>query len=335
MRECRGITFDKDGKIICRKLHKFFNINEREDHKIDLFENEEFKIYEKLDGSMICPVLLDDKIEWHTKRGFSDVAKMANRFVYEKRPDLNVFARYCAERNITPVFEFYTPEHRIILDYGKNEKMTLIAIRDNVTGRYFLDNDIANCLIDSDCGLIEYVKPSFIVHNIHDIYKSVKKTTNFEGYILVRADGDRIKLKSDWYFAVHKLLNDIGSEHKIVELFYNGEYNDKIKQLKDCNMDSVVKKIEKYRKDFIRKLHQIELESLKMTTKLLQKYSSRAEIACSDEMKQLTPIKKACIYCYLDKKDIKTMINKMILKYTSKENRWQNFKQQNGIDLQW
>ena len=30
-RECRGITFDQNGKIAARTLHKFFNIGERED----------------------------------------------------------------------------------------------------------------------------------------------------------------------------------------------------------------------------------------------------------------------------------------------------------------
>jgi hypothetical protein len=30
-RECRGITFGPDGKIVARTLHKFFNVGERED----------------------------------------------------------------------------------------------------------------------------------------------------------------------------------------------------------------------------------------------------------------------------------------------------------------
>ena len=34
-RECRGITFDKNGNIVSRPLHKFFNINQNEKSRIE------------------------------------------------------------------------------------------------------------------------------------------------------------------------------------------------------------------------------------------------------------------------------------------------------------
>ena len=50
-RECRGISFDKEGKLICRKYHKFFNVGEKEEtqlNKINLYEPH--IVLEKLDG---------------------------------------------------------------------------------------------------------------------------------------------------------------------------------------------------------------------------------------------------------------------------------------------
>jgi hypothetical protein len=50
-RECRGITFDEEGKLICRKYHKFFNAGEKEEtqlNKINLYEPH--IVLEKLDG---------------------------------------------------------------------------------------------------------------------------------------------------------------------------------------------------------------------------------------------------------------------------------------------
>lgn len=60
-RECRGLIFDLDGKIMSRRLHKFFNVNERDEtlaSKIDL--SQPHVILEKLDGSMVTPIFVDN-----------------------------------------------------------------------------------------------------------------------------------------------------------------------------------------------------------------------------------------------------------------------------------
>lgn len=54
LRECRGLTFAKDGKLLDRKYHKFFNINERKETKLHAIDFSQFhQVLEKLDGSMI------------------------------------------------------------------------------------------------------------------------------------------------------------------------------------------------------------------------------------------------------------------------------------------
>lgn len=52
-RECRGITFDENGNIAARSLHKFFNIGEREDVQPDKLPWEKVtRVMVKRDGSM-------------------------------------------------------------------------------------------------------------------------------------------------------------------------------------------------------------------------------------------------------------------------------------------
>ncbi|PCK07239.1 MAG: hypothetical protein COA42_15410, partial [Alteromonadaceae bacterium] len=54
-REFRGMVFDKDGKLIRRPFHKFFNIGERTETQFtNLDLSKEHDIFEKLDGSMIA-----------------------------------------------------------------------------------------------------------------------------------------------------------------------------------------------------------------------------------------------------------------------------------------
>lgn len=50
-RECRGITFDREGKIASRSFHKFFNVGERADTQADIFDREDVvTVMDKRDG---------------------------------------------------------------------------------------------------------------------------------------------------------------------------------------------------------------------------------------------------------------------------------------------
>ena len=58
LREVRGLVFDaKTKQIKCRPLHKFFNLNEMKETKLEyvaqLYKSEKFHVLEKLDGMMI------------------------------------------------------------------------------------------------------------------------------------------------------------------------------------------------------------------------------------------------------------------------------------------
>jgi tRNA splicing ligase len=63
-RECRGITFDAEtGDCICTPFEKFFNVGEREETQEHVLPWNNIKhVYEKRDGSMLTPVLIDGKV---------------------------------------------------------------------------------------------------------------------------------------------------------------------------------------------------------------------------------------------------------------------------------
>ena len=134
-RECRGILFYPDGRLMMRRLHKFFNVNERDEtqqHLVDL--SQPHVILEKLDGSMITPVVVNDAIRWGTKMGITDVSMGAELFV-AKHPNYAEFADLHIDRGQTPIFEWCSRKQRIVVDYPQ-DRLVLIAIRDNTTGAY-------------------------------------------------------------------------------------------------------------------------------------------------------------------------------------------------------
>ena len=74
-RQCRGIIFDHDGNVISLPIHKFFNVNEKDEtqsHLIDL--TQPHVILEKLDGSMIRTIPLGNTFRLGTKMGITDVS---------------------------------------------------------------------------------------------------------------------------------------------------------------------------------------------------------------------------------------------------------------------
>src|SRR5574343_1441527 len=58
LRECRSITFNKNGFVAARTFHKFFNLNEKDHTQFDTLPWDSVScIMEKRDGSMITTIV--------------------------------------------------------------------------------------------------------------------------------------------------------------------------------------------------------------------------------------------------------------------------------------
>lgn len=137
-RECRGIIFDsKTGDIIRRPLFKFFNINERDEtqlHNLDF--SKEHWIDTKLDGSMIAVFMHEGELVYGTKMVAPDFHELVKKFVDASDVDYEGFCRKVIADGYTPIFEFMHPQKRIVIDYGKEPALTLLAVRHMVSGEF-------------------------------------------------------------------------------------------------------------------------------------------------------------------------------------------------------
>ena len=135
-RECRGLIFDATGKIISRPIHKVFNLGEREDTNPVVVPWGELSHFEdKLDGSMVRPFIANGDLVWGTKMGKTDFSDRVADFVSSSQVDYVGFAHHMIEQQITPVFEWTSPDDRIVIGY-ETPNLTLLLARDNFTGRY-------------------------------------------------------------------------------------------------------------------------------------------------------------------------------------------------------
>jgi RNA ligase len=227
-RECRGLIFDTEGRIMSRPFHKFFNVNEREEtqiHAIDM--TQPHVIMEKMDGSMIRPVRLNGMIRLATKMGITDIAIESEKLI---TPDQYEWLEHLLENGITPIFEYIAPNNKIVIEYSE-PKLVLLALRSNLTGNYWLPHSAPFEIVPQygsvEGGLGEYIARA-------------REMTGREGDIIRFADGSMVKIKNDWYVRIHKTKDLIRFERNIADIIINEQLDDVLPLLDATDLAKVL-----------------------------------------------------------------------------------------------
>lgn len=277
-RECRGLIFGEDGKLISRRLHKFFNMGERlETLEGNLEEKDQLVAYEKLDGSMITPLFLKTGLRWASKGGVTDVSMQAETWVvshlhYER------FARFCNLWDTTPIFEWCSRKQKIVVDHPE-DRLVLLAIRKTETGAYVSYNEMYKWA--NDYG-VEVVKQ--VIGSWHEVREALKDNTTDEGVVLTYPDGHRVKVKTDWYVKLHRVKDECSRERDVLNLILMEKLDDIKPLLTPEDLDRVDN-------------FQISIErSIKTTTNYLEivwesvKEMTKKDFACSEDGKHVQDV---------------------------------------------
>ena len=251
-RECRGMLFYKDGTVMSRRLHKFFNIGERDEtqfHAIDW--SQPHVILEKLDGSMITPVIMPDGgIRWGTKMGITEVSMQAEKFV-ACHPQYEQFARMVmVNLGFTPIFEWTSRKQRIVIDY-EEDNLVLIAVRDTISGKYFSLRWLQEY---GDMFDIEVIKTySGSAQSMAHLMDETRDAEGIEGYIIRFDDGHMLKIKAADYLRKHKTKDAISLEKNIISLLVNEQMDD----VKAFMLEDDRKRVEEFETDFFIGINQV------------------------------------------------------------------------------
>ena len=236
--ECRGITFNSNGEVISRPLHKFFNVNERPSTQFESIDWDKVtRIMEKRDGSMIHTVKwnswknvfhatpdldivlhIEANFTLKSKKSFtSDVVIAAKKYLLSDYVDKGgwkgeplikryvALGNYLTERDQTGIFEFTSPVARIVIGY-KEPSLHLLHVRDNMTGRYLPQAELVELTVKFDVPLV-YSVP--IIQPVKEQVRLYLKTQtedsapDLEGWVIQFENGDMVKLKTKWYMDRH------------------------------------------------------------------------------------------------------------------------------------
>lgn len=326
-RECRGLIFDKSGKLVSRPFHKFFNINERDEtqsHVVALHMLFDHVIMEKMDGSMIRPLMHEGRLRLGTKMGITDVSNHAETWLsmLNGSPaewDMaqlglhvdphNDWLRLQITNEVTPLFEWTSPMNQIVLAYEK-EDLVYLGSRHNITGEYFFDESAP---------FTHVPRYGRVKGNLDEYIARQRGAENREGDIIRFADGHMLKLKNDWYVRIHKTIDRIVFDRNIVNLIINEEVDDVVPMLPQMQID----RVREFESRFWRAFQQKEnrLRGLRMACH--QSYDDdRKQIAIHFVPSLENRADAQFIFCMLDGHDIRELMLQYVEKNINSNVKW-------------
>ena len=186
------------GKVIARAFPKFFNFGElATSKKRNLIKKKEFEVFEKMDGSCGIVYFYEGRWRVNTRGSFTSDQAIKATEMLDKYHTSNL------NSSVTYIVEIIYPENRIIVDYGNEENLTLLAGFDILHG-------IEVPLSDLDLTSPFPVTPNYKFTSIDEVVETQSKLGKMEeGFVVRFADGNLCKFKSAEYLKVARLLSEM------------------------------------------------------------------------------------------------------------------------------
>jgi len=226
-RELRGITFSrKTEEVVSRPFHKFFNVGEHEETEEEKLSNREFVAREKLDGTMLHPVLINGEIKFLTQKAFSNPQTEKGEELLKKDEKLYRAVRELLQKGYTPILELISPQFQLVIPYDR-EELILTELRQNRTGKYLLEER------ENELKEMGFKTPPKLTGKLNELKRKIENAEMIEGYVLKDLTVKEpfplfAKLKSPWYHSHHYAFTYLHNipDHKLFNLFLQGKADD-------------------------------------------------------------------------------------------------------------
>src|SRR5262249_43528590 len=197
-RHSRGHVFDTaTGECVARPFPKFFNLGENQESLPEKFPwDEPYEIYEKMDGWLGVLYRHEGRYKVATRGSFhSTGAVWATEFA--QGLDFS-----CLPDAATLCFEIIHPGHKIILDYQGRQTLVVLAAFNRFTGEEYPRATVAGWAQAIGLPLV----PLLGHMSLEDLRRRQQTSQQYEGFVLRFSDGRRVKVKTEWYLQIAKIM---------------------------------------------------------------------------------------------------------------------------------
>lgn len=218
----RSSVWHEDGTLVSAGFPKFTNWGENPENFPVPASLKDCNVVEKLDGSLLIVSKWFDKLMLRT-RGTVDARNLDNGheldLFMKKHGDqcLYLLDRYPTGPAYSLLFEWVSPEQRIILNYGDEPAWYLVGA---------VNHDDYSLMPQST---LDYVAkehgfqrpPVYSFPSVEALMSGVEQWKGKEG-VVVYSKNDQVlhKVKGLWYLALHRMKEALASFDKVVDVWY-------------------------------------------------------------------------------------------------------------------
>jgi RNA ligase len=247
---CRGLIVDVDFNVVARPFPKFFNLEEH--NKSEIPTDLPFEAYEKMDGSLGIAFYYNGAWRMATRGSFESEQAIKAGMMMNDNIDY-MHGAVMLNTAFTYLFEIIYPENRIVVDYGDEEKLVMLAAIHTETGNELSWDEMVNAH-----GLhFEVVKKYDVSTDIREL-KNLEED-NREGFVIKYSNGFRVKVKFSEYVRLHRILTNVSSK-SIWEALRNG---DGLDDIVDAVPDEFFNWVKETKRGFLEEFNRIERDALK------------------------------------------------------------------------
>lgn len=230
----RSSLWNKEGELISAGFPKFFNWGENIQLSPVPTSLKGTSILEKVDGSLLIVSKYKNNYILRT-RGVVDARRHENghevELLQKKYP--KIFESKEQTWNFSILFEWITPNNKIIINYGSDIDFILVG------GVYHEDYSLfTQDKLDYIAKENNLKRPKvYLFFTLLEMIEAIKILKNAEGVVVYSNDGQTLhKLKGDWYLSLHHLKSELSSIVKVVDVwlsFNKPSYHEFYQQIHD------------------------------------------------------------------------------------------------------
>lgn len=194
--QCRGLVIDEDNNVIARPFRKFFTIEQLQGDEsgekiLQKLYSETYEVQEKLDGSLVIIFKYEGELVTATRGSFESEQAIK---AYDLIPE-----GFTPVEGFTYLFEIIYKQNKIVCDYDF-EGLVLLSIINTENGSEH-----------SNFYQTWFKRPKIYSFNSLEEILSYKEP-NIEGFIVKFEDGTRIKIKTEDYKRLHRLITGVNEK---------------------------------------------------------------------------------------------------------------------------
>lgn len=199
----RGLILDSEHNILSKPFSKFFNLNETPETTIYNLPAEIPYVTEKLDGVLGILYPENEKVAVASRGSFdSEFALWATEWMREKG-----FSQEDFKHSYTYCFEIIYPGSKIVVDYKGRSELVLLAVLNNEN-----KHELNHVIEAKELGITHAKEFYFDDLNQAEKYLIAVQGIYQEGFVCRYSNGLRLKLKSEDYRRLHKIITGFSAK---------------------------------------------------------------------------------------------------------------------------